>query len=135
MQEATPKSLFLESLARCEAKYGFVPTFYDHFLAQSDVIRDKFADTDFTQQNRMLLRSLKLSSGAINGEQAALQELTQRAETHNRHHLDIKPELYELWLDALIKTASEFDDQWSEKIETDWRDILGSVIHHMTKRY
>ena len=134
-QETTPKSLFLQSVERCETNPGFIPAFYDRFLGQSEVVREKFAETDFNQQNRMLLRSLKLSAGAIAGEQPALQELTQRAESHNRHNLDIQPELYDLWLDAIIKTAREFDEQWNEEIETAWRDILHSVIHHMAKRY
>jgi hypothetical protein len=44
----------------------------------------------------MLRRSLKLSAGATEGESAALAELKERAETHDRNHLDIKPELYDL---------------------------------------
>ncbi len=42
-------------------------------------------------------------------ESAALAELKERVETHDRNHLDIKPELYDLWLESLVLTAQEFD--------------------------
>ena len=69
------------------------------------------------------------------GEFKSLRELRERAETHDRNHLDIKPELYELWLDAMIKTAREYDNQWNDDIENAWHIILGHVINHMTKYY
>lgn len=83
----------------------------------------------------MLLKSLNLSSAATEGDPKALAELTDRARTHDHHHLDIKPELYDLWLESLICTAQEFDSQWSDAIEFAWRKILGFVIHRMIANY
>lgn len=83
----------------------------------------------------MLLGSLRLSAGAANGEPESLAELTERAETHDRQHLDIKPELYDLWLDNLIITAQEFDSEWNDSIENAWRSILGFVINRMVAKY
>lgn len=44
----------------------------------------------------MLLRSLKLVAGATAGEPKSLREIRQRAETHDRYHLNIEPEHYDL---------------------------------------
>ncbi len=135
MTEAIPKNLFLQSLERCSEDEDFIASFYDNFLGASEEVREKFAETDFTRQNRMLLKSLRLCAGATAGDLAALRELRERAETHDRQHLNIRPELYDLWLDAIIKTAREYDELWSPDIEEAWNTILGHVIHHMIKYY
>ncbi|MCG8449308.1 MAG: globin [Pirellulales bacterium] len=135
MDEMTPKELFLQSLHRCAKSDNFIPSFYTRFLSSSDEVRQKFRNTDFKHQNQMLLRSLQLVAGATAGEQESLEELRARAETHDRYHLDIKPELYELWRKALIETAREHDNQWNEEIEEAWHSILGHAINHMIKHY
>lgn len=133
--EIMPKDLFLQSLDRCSASEGFIPTFYEKFMASSDEVREKFAQTSFEQQNKMLLRSLRLAAGATNGEMKSLVELRERAESHDRHHLDIRPELYDLWLSALLDAACEYDEQWDASIENAWKSVLGFVIHRMTAKY
>ncbi len=132
---ATHKARFLESLQRCQASAEFIPTFYRRFLDSSDEVRFRFRNTDFDRQNAMLLRSLELAAAATQGDPAGLRELNERAESHDRYHLKVKPELYDYWLEAIIVTAGEFDPEWSAQIESSWRRILGLVIHHMTSRY
>ncbi len=135
MSETTPKTRFLESLERCSSKEGFVHAFYERFLSSSDEIRIKFLFTNFEKQEKMLLRSLQLTAGATSGDPAALREMRERAETHDRNHLNIKPHLYPLWKEALITSAQEFDPHWDEAIELAWNDILGFVIKHMVRSY
>lgn len=131
----TPKELFLESLGRCTGNDSFIPAFYEKFLASNEEVRQKFRRTNFEQQNQMLLRSLQLAAGATIGEPQSLRELRARAESHDRYHLHIKPELYELWLEAALTTASEFDPQWNQDTESAWRSILGYVIDFMVKKF
>lgn len=113
----------------------FIPAFYDRFLSTSDEIRDKFKHTDFEKQNEMLLHSLTLSAGATSGDPESLREVRERAETHDRHHLNIEPRLYEFWTTSVIDTAREFDDEWNTTVEEAWNTILGFVVRHMTKYY
>ncbi|MCA9230242.1 MAG: globin [Planctomycetales bacterium] len=131
----TPRDLFLDSLERCAADEGFLPTFYRRFLASSREVRDKFRHTDFEQQNEMLLNSLRLVAAATAGAQRGLSELKERAKTHDRHHLNIRPQLYEFWRVAIVLTASEFDPLWSDTTEDAWNRILGTVIDHMVRHY
>jgi hypothetical protein len=102
----SPKETFLESLARCQERPGFILDFYRKFLASSDEIAFKFRFTDFDQQKGMLLHSLQLCAAATAGDPEGLASLTQRAETHSRAHLGIKPQLYDLWLQAAIETRA-----------------------------
>ena len=135
MEEATPKERFRRSLERCTESEDFIPSFYDRFLGHSEEIQDRFKETDFTKQNQMLLRSLMLAAGATEGEPESLREMRERAETHDRHHLNIEPRLYDVWLDSVIATAADFDPVWNDAIEEAWRTILGHVINHMIRYY
>ncbi|QDU08373.1 globin [Gimesia aquarii] len=135
MEALTPKDQFLQSLDRCMEQEGFIPAFYDRFLSTSAEIRDKFHNTDFEQQNKMLLRSLRLAAGATAGDPESLRELRERARTHDRNHLNIEARLYDIWLEAVIETVQEFDEEWNEAVENTWRTILGYVISYMVKRY
>ncbi len=135
MEVATHKDLFIESLHRCSESEKFVPAFYERFLSTSPEISLKFEHTDFRQQNRMLLKSLKLIAAATAGDQDGLRELRARAETHDRYHLNIKPELYDFWRAAIIATARDFDSEWNNDVEDAWNHILGHVIFHMIKHY
>lgn len=129
------RDLFLESLNRCVESEGFISAFYNRFLSTSDEVRSKFRNTDFEQQNRMLLRSLRLVAEATVGNPEGLCELRERAETHNRRNLIIKPHLYTLWLSSAIETAREYDHCWSCDIENAWTRILQFAIDFMVRRY
>ena len=135
MSNTAIKDLFLASLERCAASEDFIPSFYQRFLSSSEEIQQKFSNTDFEHQNIMLLRSLRLSGSATSGDPKALEEIRERAETHDRYHLDIKPELYDYWLDAVLKTASETDPQWDSDIDHAWQSTLHHVINQMKKHY
>ena len=135
MNELPPKERFLSSLDRCSNHESFIPSFYERFLGHSKEIREKFAHTDFDKQNQMLLRSLRLSAGATAGQPESLREIRERAETHDRHHLNIEPRLYDTWLTTVVNTAREFDPEWDDTIEEAWKTVLGHVISLMIRHY
>lgn len=129
------KDRFLFSLERCAESKEFIPTFYDNFISSSEEVREKFRNTDFNRQNQMLLNSLRLACEAVIGNEEGLKELRDRGERHSRRHLNIKPELYDLWLSSLINAARTYDKHWDIEVETSWNFVLGEVIRHMLKYY
>ena len=129
------RDLFLASLERCLDSEDFVPAFYHRFLASSEEVAWKFRKTDFDEQNSLIVRSLRLIAAATKGEREGLVELRERAQTHDRYHLGIKPKLYDLWRTSVIETAREFDGQWREDIEAAWVAILNYAIDYMVRRY
>ena len=135
LSAGSAKEIFLNSLNRCLESEAFIPTFYERFFSCSDEIREKFRNTNFDRQNRMLARSLRLAAGCIAGEPEALAELADRAETHDRDHLDVRPELYEFWLSAIVATAEEFDPRWRSETGEAWNSVLGYVVKHMVRYY
>ncbi len=74
-EPTTAKDKFLASLDRCTASDEFVRSFYKRFLSTSEEVQRKFHNTDFAQQNRMLIRSLRLVAAATSGDPEGLREL------------------------------------------------------------
>ena len=53
-------AIFDQSLRRCDNDPKFLDTFYERFLASSPKVQEKFANTDFAKQKRLLRASFYL---------------------------------------------------------------------------
>jgi hemoglobin-like flavoprotein len=128
---------FLASLKRCLATPDFLHRFYDRFTESSPEVREKFEKTEFPRQTRVLADSLYVLAVAAQGsaEGLAWRELDRLAELHNRSHLDIRPGLYDVWLDCLLATARDFDPEMTPDVEVAWRQTLVVGIAHLRARY
>ncbi len=130
-----PNPRFEESYARIfghgismdESADDFFRTFYDRFLEDPD-IAVLFAETDLSRQVAMLKKSLfTLVSYYVLGEPTA--ELDRLAMVHKR--LGIAPEAFDVWMQALIDTAQEYDDQFDEATCLAWCWALAPGIAYM----
>lgn len=126
--------LFNDSMERCSSRSDFLNRFYVAFLAASDEVAKKFEHTDLKKQARMLKISLYIMmlTGDAAGGAAQLEKLAQR---HSRAELDIKPELYDLWLDRLLQTVRQVDPKFDAQTEAAWRRVLQPGIDFMKSRY
>jgi len=129
------ENIFKHSLHKCEENEKFLTRFYEHFLTTSPRVAEKFADTDFERQKDALRLSLRMMAMASVESDAADLYLEYIAKRHNRHHWNIEPDLYELWLDALIDTVREFDDEFDAEVEQAWRSVLRYGIDYMSSHY
>jgi hemoglobin-like flavoprotein len=131
------RDAFLASFNRCRASAGFLEAFYERFVASSAEIRAKFAGTDMKRQVRMLEDSLYVVAVAVQGEEGsrARGDLPRIAARHSRSDLDIRPGLYDLWLECLIDTVRTHDPQVSAEVEAAWRVILAFGVDYMRARY
>ena len=75
---------FRASLKRCLEDPSFLKDFYDRFTATSDEVREKFRNTDFAKQNRVLADSLYVMAAAAQGgeESLAWREMKYVARRH-----------------------------------------------------
>ena len=135
MNPPNPQELFRQSLARCKQRDDFLDRFYERFMASSDEVRQKFVDTDFTQQKKRMIESLAVAADVIDGDAAAMRHLHQRAASHSNRELDIRPALYDYWLEALLATAEECDPDFTAEIGDAWRKVLGHIIGYMRAHY
>jgi hemoglobin-like flavoprotein len=126
--------LFNDSIERCSCRPEFLRRFYTLFLASSDTVAKKFKRTDLRKQARLLKTSLYIMMLA-SGESERIVHLERLAKLHSRAELDIKPELYDLWLDRLVQAVKEFDPMFDAETETAWRRMLQPGIEFMKSRY
>lgn len=123
----------MQSYGRCCASDGFFDDFYASFLASSPAVQAKFVKTDMAAQKHLLRAGiLNLVMFARGMPDTKLRAL---GKSHSREHLDIRPELYDLWLAALLKTIGQHDKQLeSEDIEA-WRTVLNKGIDVIKAHY
>ena len=135
--DARARDTFLASFNRCRFVPGFIEAFYERFISSSEEIRAKFAGTDMKRQVRMLEDSLYVVAVAVQGEEGsyARGDLPRIAARHSRKDLDIRPGLYDLWLECLIETVRTHDPQFSQEIEAAWRETLAFGVNYMRERY
>jgi len=131
------KERFQASLKRCLVAPGFLDRFYELFLASSPEVQAKFEDTDFARQKRMVSDSFRIIEVLAESPPGsfAWSQMSEIARTHDRKHRDIRPELYELWLDCLVKAVLEHDPEASPEIELAWRTVLAPGIEYMRSAY
>jgi hemoglobin-like flavoprotein len=128
---------FRESLGRCLATPNFMHDFYDLFIASSPEVREKFKDTEFARQARVVTDSLYIMAVVAESKEDAIgwRELDRLAARHAHTELDVRPALYDAWLDCLLAAARQHDPQFSADVEDAWRRTLAPGIEHMRSRH
>ncbi len=127
--------LFNDSLERCTARRDFLDLFYEAFVASSAEAAEKFRNTNFNTQKKVLKASLYMMMLAAMGKSEAEAHLERIAELHNRRHHDVSPELYSLWLDCLVQTVKKVDPFCDANTERAWRIMMEPGIAFMQSRY
>lgn len=134
MQDSV-KTTFYASYARCQGQPGFFDFFYDTFIDSSDEVRDKFSKTDMSKQIRTLTNSFYSNKLAVSESKMIQENLLQLAQLHSRQGRDIRPDLFDLWLDCLLDAVREFDAEYSVEIEAAWRSMMAPGISLMKENY
>ncbi len=116
------------------AKLAFFDDFYRRFTGASEEVRQKFRHTDMEEQKKVLKKSLVylLNYFATDNVDDFLHNIAVR---HSRRDLDIRPELYDLWLETLIETLADKDPKFSPQVERAWRIVLAPGIAYMRSIY
>ena len=136
-RSVTPVETLRASLKRCLAKPDFLLDFYGIFMASSPEVREKFKDTDLKRQTEVLAETLWVVALAAESAPGspAWRDLPRLAEKHSRGHLDIRPGLYDQWLDCLVDAGRRHDPLFSREVEKAWRETLAVGIEYMRSRY
>ena len=124
-----------QSLARaCIAGDPF-ERFYQIFLSADPQIKPMFEETDFNKQNKLLKAGLaNLILFAQDSDYGKLK-VDEIGLSHSKAKLDIKPELYSIWLNSLLKAIAEFDSEYNEEKAQAWTRVLSSGIEKIIDAY
>ncbi len=128
-------ALYNDSLERCSEHHDFLERFYEVFAASSAEVAEKLGHTSIAQQAILLKASLYVMMMVNWVKPEANAHLERIALVHSRQGLDIRPELYDVWLDCLIATVKEFDPLADAAVERAWRQVLAPGIEFMKSRY
>jgi len=127
---------FDQSLRRCDNEPRFLDIFYDRFLASSPKVKEKFANTDFAKQKRLLRASFYLIVlAAEDPEKGPERYLQYLAERHSAKNLNVGSELYDLWLDSLLETVEGCDPEFSPEVEQAWEQMMEIGIDYMLRHF
>jgi hemoglobin-like flavoprotein len=112
----------------------FFDAFYEKFITASPEVAQAFKDTDMEHQRNMLEKSFYglFVFYATGNNNDYLEKIAHR---HSKHDANIRPELYDLWLDCLLQTVAEYDPQFTREIELAWRLVLATGITYMKFHY
>jgi len=128
---------FRASLGRCLATPSFLHSFYDRLIESSEEVREKFKNTEFARQTRILTDSLYIMAVAAEskGDSVPWREMDRLAARHSRTELDIRPELYDAWLECLLMAVKQFDPEFTPEVEKAWREVLAPGIERLRSKY
>ncbi len=123
------------SYGRAISKSGFLPRFYDIFLASDRAIARKFVNTDLEKQQELLAMSVNMVILFPQENKIAKNAVGRIRKSHCREGLNIEPSFYELWKSSLIQAVSEYDVEYTSQIEASWQKVLQIAIDHIVEGY
>lgn len=124
------------SFARCgEAGDEFFDDFYATLSERAPGIGAMFADVDMQQQNRLIRRGVEHLIEYAAGSEESAEVLRRVGESHGCQGLNIAPELYPLWLDALMETVRLHDPEANDDVESAWRVVARGGLDLIISKY
>ena len=124
-----------DSLGRCLNHGGFLNRFYEILIQQHSDVAEKFQDVDMARQEAALKNGINLAIMFAEDNPIGVNAIQRIRDSHCRDNLDIKPALYEVWLDSFIEALSEIDPHYGSVAEEEWREILQKTIAYIIDGY
>lgn len=125
--------LVFQSYGRSCNKAEFFEDFYREFMNKSDEIRAMFINTDMTAQRGLLRNGIMWlvlhARGMSDGKIRALGEI------HSRRKMNVAPQHYDHWMDALMSTLARHDPQFDQELERIWRATIGPGVEIIRSMY
>lgn len=119
----------------CESGAEFFDTFYADLAVRIPGIGAKFHGVDMQQQNRLVREGIIRLVDFAERDGVARPELERLGRLHGRDQLDIDPGLYPAWIETLLATVREFDDEYDERLDEAWRLVIDGGIAAMVACY
>lgn len=126
--------IFTRSFERVSEEFveedKFFDSFYKHFIHKSPAIEELFNHTDMVRQAAILREAFDhLVDFYLSHEPG--ETLQMIAKSHGKFGLKIKPELYDLWMQALLESVKECDSKYDKQVELAWKLVLSPGIVYL----
>ncbi len=123
------------SYGRCTLSAGFFDDFYRNFLGASPAIAPYFSKTDMAKQKQLLRAGISHMILAAKGNSISQKKIKQLGESHNRQHFNVKPALYKLWEQSLLKTVQAHDPDYGIDLQIAWHNVLSIGVEQIKSAY
>ena len=122
-----------KSYDRCLNSHGnnkkFFVRFYEVFLESDPEIRSMFLQTNIMKQVNALKNGIStVIMYAGNDDSMTSQGLESIRRTHSSDTLKVKARHYKIWEDSLITVLYEYDNEFTEILEKDWRALIQQTV-------
>lgn len=137
-QTETKENQFLDvekSYDRVKDIDDFFNFFYHSLFSSDRAIFEMFKKTNMQSQKKALRDSIQYMLMLNAGSQIANRKFDQLAITHDREHRNVKPELYQHWVDSLIKALASFDPQFNLSLSKKWHLAVATGIDRIKSKY
>ena len=94
-----------------------------------------FAGTDMVKQNQLLRVGIESLIDFSMGDSEVEVEIRRLGVLHDRKHHATRPELYALWVNALVATIGETDSEVTPEITAAWRRVGAPGIALISSYY
>jgi hemoglobin-like flavoprotein len=134
-ESALPIAKVRSSFARCCGHDDFIDTFYHCLVSEAPQTAPMFAETDMVTQDTLVRAGINHLIDCADGVVGIASKIREIGTKHDRDHLNVQPELYERWVDALVQAVTQCDDQFDSHVEEAWRAVLRPGIDLMASVY
>ncbi len=121
------------SYGRCCNHEVFFEDFYKTLMDKSEDVRAMFANTDMVEQRRLVRAGLMWLIMYAQGSEGS--KIDNLARTHDRHHMNVHPDYYRFWVDALMETVAKYDPKYDSTLDNAWRETVKPGIEMMKREY
>jgi len=124
-----------QSFGRALGDRELLGKFYDRLINSSPEIGKAFVNVDMEKQKEILQMSLSMAILFPQDNVVAKHAMGRVRHSHSQANLNIKPALYQYWLDALLGVVAESDPDFTPELDRQWRAVMGVVIGYISSGY
>lgn len=133
MTPAEKVGLFRSSYSRCTLDPEFITTFHRVFITTSADALYHVSHISDERQKKMLEYALYLLMLSVENKSEINTCIELLSKSHSK--LNIKPELYDHWLNSLMIAVESYEGKSHPNITSIWREMLKPGLEIMKKQF
>lgn len=123
-------------ISRARTNGNFTLNFYKNLFFLDPKLEKHFKDTDWDKQHIALDKGIDHLIGFFDKEDTHHHgNLSRIAETHSYKNLNIHPQSYYYWIEAMVMTLRESDHNWYKDLEHYSRECLFFPVSFIISNY
>ncbi len=123
------------SMGRAITRGDIFGRFYQIFLQSNPKIKPIFTNVDMEKQKALLRQGINLAIMFAEERAIGQSAMNRLRHSHSKSNLGIDPSMYRYWLDSFMKALSEFDPDFDNTLEKQWRETLTKATDHIASGY